>query len=66
MNLKNGRKKKLKKRSRRRKTAVRLISYRRFCINRDYSIWSKYSTNPNVSPIGKRFGFECFGARDGT
>ena len=24
------------------------------------------TTNPNVSPIGKRFGFECFGASDGT
>ncbi len=22
----------------------------------------KQTTNPNVSPIGKRFGFECFGA----
>ena len=22
----------------------------------------KETTNPNVSPIGKRFGFECFGA----
>ena len=22
----------------------------------------KKTTNPNVSPIGKRFGFECFGA----
>ena len=26
----------------------------------------KKTTNPNVSPIGKRFGFECFGASDGT
>ncbi len=26
----------------------------------------KRTTNPNVSPIGKRFGFECFGAADGT
>ena len=26
-------------------------------------VWSfKKTTNPNVSPIGKRFGFECFGA----
>ena len=26
----------------------------------------KKTTNPNVSPIGKRFGFECFGAGGGT
>ena len=26
----------------------------------------KKTTNPNVSPIGKRFGFECFGAGDRT
>ena len=26
----------------------------------------KKTTNPNVSPIGKRFGFECFGAADRT
>ena len=26
----------------------------------------KKTTNPNVSPIGKRFGFECFGTPKGT
>ncbi|MBQ8794525.1 MAG: hypothetical protein IJZ63_07295, partial [Clostridia bacterium] len=26
----------------------------------------KKTTNPNASPIGKRFGFECFGADEGT
>ena len=24
------------------------------------------TTNPNILPIGKRFGFECFGAADRT
>ena len=27
-----------------------------------YVLSFKKTTNPNVSPIGKRFGFECFGA----
>ena len=26
----------------------------------------KKTTNPNVPPIGKRFGFECFGAGNRT
>lgn len=26
----------------------------------------KKTTNPNVSPIGKRFGLECFGADSRT
>ena len=28
--------------------------------NKDYLTSFKKTTNPNVSPIGKRFGFECF------
>ena len=31
-----------------------------------YLTSSKKTTNPNVSPIGKRFGFECFGADNRT
>ena len=31
-----------------------------------YVLSFKKTTNPNVSPIGKRFGFECFGAGDRT
>ncbi len=34
--------------------------------NKGYLTSFKKTTNPNVSPIGKRFGFECFGADDGT
>ena len=30
--------------------------------NKGYLTSFKKTTNPNVSPIGKRFGFECFGA----
>ena len=29
---------------------------------KDYLISCKKTTNPNLSPIGKKFGFECFGA----
>ena len=29
--------------------------------NKGYLTSFKKTTNPNVSPIGKRFGFECFG-----
>ena len=32
----------------------------------DYALSLRKTTNPNVSPIGKRFGFECFGAGGGT
>jgi len=32
--------------------------------NKGYLTSFKKTTNPNVSPIGKRFGFECFGAGD--
>jgi len=28
--------------------------------NKGYLTSFKKTTNPNVSPIGKRFGFECF------
>ncbi len=31
-----------------------------------YAVSLSKTTNPNVSPIGKRFGFECFGAGDRT
>ena len=34
--------------------------------NKGYLTSFKKTTNPNVSPIGKRFGFECFGAGDRT
>ena len=34
--------------------------------NKGYLTSFKKITNPNVSPIGKRFGFECFGAGDRT
>ena len=34
--------------------------------NKGYLTSFKKTTNPNVSPIGKRFGFECFGADDRT
>ena len=30
--------------------------------NKGYLTSFKKTTNPNVSPIGERFGFECFGA----
>ena len=31
-----------------------------------YLLLFKKTINPNLSPIGKRFGFECFGADNGT
>ncbi|MDD6478914.1 MAG: hypothetical protein PUF48_03750, partial [Oscillospiraceae bacterium] len=34
--------------------------------NKGYLTSFKKTTNPNVSPIGKRFGFECFGADNRT
>ena len=34
--------------------------------NKGYLTSFKKTTNPNVSPIGKRFGFECLGAGDRT
>ena len=34
--------------------------------NKGYLTSFKKTTNPNVSPIGKRFGFECFGAPNRT